>query len=223
MHTHTYQPTSRLRICRSPSLFSNYSVCLAQCRSVFFGELIFRAWASILFRLHAAFSGSGEEHCDSEAFCALDKSDEKSLLWKICFGIWILAGVLSIPGHSTTTRKKIRWIRIPQIQPLFGLTLLTQLTHLFTSVVFDPVLPCTVMIFCYSRVIYHVWLNNEANAATNAALLQPRSKLRKLFILVTTTFIVSRTPIFVIQILTQLVRNGNSWKLKLFLCHLLCS
>ena len=85
MHTHTYQPTSRLRICRSPSLFSNYSVCLAQCRSVFFGELIFRAWASILFRLHAAFSGSGEVHCDSEAFCALDKSDDavEKMFWNM--------------------------------------------------------------------------------------------------------------------------------------------
>ena len=142
------------------------------------------------------------------------------MLWKrcfgICFGIWILAGVLSMPGHSTTTRKKIRWIRIPKIQPLFGLTLLTQLTHLFTSVVFGHVLPCTVMIFSYTRVIYHDWFNNEANTTTNTALLQPRSKLRKLFILVAITFIVTRTPIFVIQILTQLVRNGNSWKLKLF-------
>ena len=114
------------------------------------------------------------------------------------------------------TWKKIRWIRILQVQPLFGLTLLTQFTHLFTSVVFGPVLPCTVMIFCYSRVIYHVWFNNEANTTTNTALSQPRSKLRKLFILITITFIVTRTPIFVIQILTQLVRNGNSWKLKLF-------
>ena len=77
----------------------------------------------------------------------------------------------------------------------------------YTSVllVFGFILPCTVMIFCYSRVIYHVVVNTEAKTTTNTALLQLR-----LFILITITFIVTWTPIFVILILTQLVRNGNS-------------
>ena len=74
------------------------------------------------------------------------------------------------------------------------------------------VLPCTVMIFCYSWVIYHVWFNSETTIATNTALLQLRRKLTNLFILVTITFIVTWTPTFE----TLFVDIREAWKFELF-------
>ena len=106
-NAYTYLPTNL------PSSDLSFTVLILELFSLLgsvwissFCELIFRALASILFRLHAAFSGSGGVHWDSEAFCALDKSDEKSLLWKICFGIWNLACVRSMPGHPTTEHER---------------------------------------------------------------------------------------------------------------------
>ena len=81
---------------------------------------------------------------------------------------------------------------------------------------FGLVLPSAVMMFCYSRIIYHVWFNTKANRATNLALLQSRRKLTELFIIVTVTFIITWTPTFGRLIVTQFVNVKDAWKFKLF-------
>jgi len=71
------------------------------------------------------------------------------------------------------------------------------------------------MISCYSRVIYHVWFNTEANRTKNTALSQTRRKLTKLFILVI-SFIVTWTPTFGRLIVTLFVDIREAWKFELF-------
>jgi len=72
------------------------------------------------------------------------------------------------------------------------------------------------MIFCYSRVIYHVWFNTE-NKATNRAVFKSRRKLTKLFVTLTITFLLTWTPTFGRPIVERFGTDGeNATKYQLF-------
>ena len=71
------------------------------------------------------------------------------------------------------------------------------------------------MIYCYTRIIYHMWFNAEANKATNVALLQSKRKLTKLFILVTLIFLIAWIPMFTRLIVLQFVSINEAWKFEM--------
>ena len=146
----------------------------------------------------------------------------KSLLGKVIVIIYILAGALSAPGYyfgnarqhlehswrNTTTNTAAK-------APVLFETLST--VYSFVLFVFGLILPSTVIIFCYSRVIYHAWFNANENRATNAGLVKSRRKLTKLFILVTIVFIITWSPTFIRLLVTRYgVRNQDTLKFELF-------
>ena len=78
------------------------------------------------------------------------------------------------------------------------------------------ILPSGVIIFCYSRVIYHVWFKADANRTTNIALLKSRRKLTKLFIIITVIFLITWTPTFGRFVLRQYIFDAkNFWIFEL--------
>ena len=81
---------------------------------------------------------------------------------------------------------------------------------------FGFVLPRAVMIFCYSRVIYHVWFNTEDNRETNHAIFKSRRKLTKLFIILSITFLFTWTPTFGRPIVTRYGNGEIATKYQLF-------
>ena len=72
------------------------------------------------------------------------------------------------------------------------------------------------MIFCYSRVICHVWFNTGENRETNHAIFKSRRKLTKLFIILTITFLFTWTPTFGRPIVTRYGNGENATKYQLF-------
>lgn len=176
-----------------------------------FGEFILHALVSIYILVALAVE---RYFAILKPFVHLTRA-VKSLMWKVLLAIWIFAGVLSAPGYPIAALGNIYYtMNVTSEVPIWLETLNT--AYLFVVCTFGLVIPSAVMIFCYSRVIYHVWFHTEANRATNIALLQSRRKLTKLFILVTVTFLVTWTPIFGTLIMTQSTKSENSWKLELF-------
>ena len=143
----------------------------------------------------------------------------KSLMYKVVFGIWILATVLTAPGffifiQNYNYAKESIATNGTTVGPVWFEALDT--TYAFVLFVFGLIIPSTVMIFCYSRVIYHVWFDTDANRATNVALLKSRRKLTKLFIFVTIIFIITWTPTFTKLIVTRYIVDAVTvWKFDL--------
>ena len=142
----------------------------------------------------------------------------KSIMWELILAIWLLAAVLSAPGFLIATlRQKFIWrnasrnttVEIPRWIEIF------YTTYSFVIFTFGLILPSVTMIYCYTRIIYHMWFNAEANKATNVALLQSRGKLTKLFILVTLIFLIAWTPTFTRLIVLQFVSINEAWKFEM--------
>ncbi|XP_078356426.1 rhodopsin, GQ-coupled-like [Oculina patagonica] len=191
-------------------LLSNQSVQSAYS----FAEFIFHDLASIFILVALAVK---RYFAILKPFVHLTRA-VKSLMCKVLLAIWILAGVLSAPGYPITAlSKEYAWksamMNVTTKTPVWFKAV--NMSYSFVLFTFGLILPSAVMIFCYSRVIYHVWFNTEANGATNLALLQSRRKLTKLFIIVTLIFIVTWTPTFGRLIVTQFVKSENSWKFEL--------
>ena len=199
------------------AVFTFVDIFLLSNQAVYsFAEFIFHALASIYMLVALAVE---RYFSILKPFVHLTRA-VKSLLWKVILVIWILAGVLSAPGYAITfLSEQCTWENAAIMNgtdemPVWFETL--DITYRFVLLVFGLVLPSAVMIFCYSRVIYHVWFNTEANRTTNAALLRSRRKLTKLFILVTITFIVTWTPTFGRLVVTLFVDIREAWKFELF-------
>ena len=144
----------------------------------------------------------------------------KSLMTKVVFAVWTFAVVLSCPGFFFETQlskykgKKLTsmnetteaptWFKPPSI------------VYSYIILLFGLILPATIMIFCYSSVIHHVWFNTDATKLTNTALLLSRRKLTKLFIIVTVVFIITWTPTFVRLIVTSYMDLKSAWIYDLF-------
>ena len=145
----------------------------------------------------------------------------KSLLGNVLLIIYILAVSLSAPGYLFgNARKHLEYSRAntttnaTTVGPVWFETLRTIYSLLLF--VFGLILPSTVIIFCYSHVIYHVWFNANENRATNAGLVKSRRKLTKLFILVTVVFVITWTPTFARLLVTPYgVRNQETLKFEL--------
>ena len=156
------------------------------------------------------------------------KRASTSLIWKVILAIWILVSILSAGGyvvdsqrpryccqsktmnvtsslqHANETTETPAWFEIFSV------------TYIFVLLVFGLVLPSVVIIFCYSRVIYHVWFNTEGNRTTNNALFKSRRRLTKLFIILTITFLFTWTPTFGRPIVTRYGNEENATKYQFF-------
>jgi len=153
----------------------------------------------------------------------------KSLMWKVLVAIWIAVGVLGIAGiiiegqaFQFASMENAR-TNVTSPSPLANMTkgsstLFETLgtAYIFVLLAFGFVLPSAVMIYCYSRVIYHVWFNTEDNRATNHALFKSRRKLTKLFVILTITFLFTWTPTFGRPIVTRFGNGENATKYQLF-------
>ena len=155
------------------------------------------------------------------------KRARKSLMWKVTLAIWILVAILSAGGYVANT---LGWQYCCQNTPM-NATNSSQLTNVTTEAsgwfeIFSAiyifvlpasglVLPSAVIIFCYSRVIFHVWFNTE-DRATNHAVFKSRRKLTKLFIILTITFLFTWTPTFGRPIVTRYGNEENASKYQLF-------
>ena len=157
------------------------------------------------------------------------KRARKSLMWKVLVVIWIDVGVLGTAGIilegqalQSASRENVRTnetrrsllANITEGNPTLIETLGT--AYIFVLLAFGFVLPSAVMIFCYSRVIYHVWFNTEDNRETNHAIFKARRKLTKLFIILTITFLFTWTPTFGRPIVTRYGNGENATKYQLF-------
>ena len=155
------------------------------------------------------------------------KRASKSLMRKVLLVIWIAVGVLGtagiiIEGQVLQSAWKNAMANVTSHSPRTNVTkgtstLLETLStaYIFVLLLFGFVLPGAVMIFCYSRVIYHVWFNTEENRATNHALFKSRRKLTKLFIILTITFLFTWTPTFGRPIVTRFGNGENATKYQL--------
>ena len=134
------------------------------------------------------------------------KRSSKSLIRKVILAVYILAGTMTAAAF---TMESLSWpyawknatMNETNSSALANATSGTSLwletlstVYMLVLLAFGFVLPSAVMIFCYSRVIYHAWYNTEENSATNLALLKSRRKLTKLFIILTITFLFTWTP-----------------------------
>ena len=144
----------------------------------------------------------------------------KSLVKKVVFAVWIFAAFMSSPGYVFETghgvNKGRNFTRFNETRE--AATWFETLRTVYASLVllFGLILPATIMVFCYSRVIYHVWFNTDATKLTNTALLLSRRKLTKLFIIVTVVFIITWTPTFVRLIVTSYIDLKSAWIYDLF-------
>ena len=148
-------------------------------------------------------------------------------MWKVTLAIWILVAILSAGGYVVNS---LGWQYCSQSTPM-NATNSSQLANVtteasrwfeFFSAIYifvlpasGLVLPCAVIIFCYSRVIYHVWFNTK-DRATNHAVFKLRRKLAKLFIILTITFLFTWTPTFGRPIVTRYGNEENARKYQLF-------
>ncbi|XP_078363879.1 putative G-protein coupled receptor 19 [Oculina patagonica] len=157
----------------------------------------------------------------------------KSLTWKVIFAVWLFAGVFSaarfviesLSSQSTWERKNATTNETSSSphenvtnDALFWFKTLSTVStvYIFVLFTFGLVIPSVVMIFCYSRVIYHMWFNTDNNKATNLALFKSRRKLTKLFIILTITFLFTWTPTFGRPVVTRFGNEENARKYQLF-------
>ena len=139
----------------------------------------------------------------------------KSLVKKVVVAVWIFAAFMSSPGYVFETghgvNKGQNVTRFNETRE--AATWFETLRTVYASLVllFGLILPATIMVFCYSRVIYRVWFNTDATKLTNTALLLSRRKLTKLFIIVTVVFIITWTPTFVRLIVTSYMDLKSAW------------
>ena len=156
------------------------------------------------------------------------KRARKSLMWKVLVVIWIAVGVLGTAGIiiedqtlQFASRENARanvTSRSPLTNRTEGSPTLIETLHtayIFVLLAFGFVLPSAVMIFCYSRVIYHVWFNT-GDKATNLSVFKSRRKLTKLFIILTITFLFTWTPTFGRPIVTRFGNGENASRYQLF-------
>lgn len=143
----------------------------------------------------------------------------KSLLYKVLFAIWLLAAVLSLPEYLipdamvdyTSENITTNETRVPSIWVETA-----GMTYSFVLFVFGFTIPSVALIFCYTRVIFHVWFKADSNGATNIALLKSKRKLTKLFIIITVVFLITWTPTFVRLVARQFLSGGKHfWKFEL--------
>ena len=171
------------------------------------------------FYLYPSSLGSGEVLCHSETLCTLSESYQVSGLeshFRDMAARWRFERTRichRLPKAEVHLEKRFDEYNRNGIP---GWLEALSTTYSFVIFTFGLVLPSTLMIYCYSRVIYHMWFNVEANRATNVALLQSRRKLTKLFILVTIIFLVTWTPTFTRLIaVLQFVSISQAWKFEL--------
>ena len=144
----------------------------------------------------------------------------KSLMTKVVFAVWTFAVVLSRPGFFFETQlskykgKKLTSMNETTEAPTWFKPF--SIVYSYIILLFGLILPATIMIFCYSSVIHHVWFNTDATKLTNTALLLSRRKLTKLFIIVTVVFIITWTPTFVRLIVTSYMDLKSAWIYDLF-------
>ena len=89
----------------------------------------------------------------------------KSIMWKLILAIRLLAGVLSAPGFVIASlRQKFIWRNASRNKtveiPCWIVFVNT--TYSFVIFTFGLILPSVTMIYCYTRIIYHMWFNAEA-------------------------------------------------------------
>ena len=139
----------------------------------------------------------------------------KSLVKKVTFAVWIFAAIVSSPGYVFETGYGVKKGQNVTTfnETREAATWFETLRTVYASFVllFGLILPATIMVFCYSRVIYHVWFNMDATKLTNTALLLSRRKLTELFIIVTVVFIITWTPTFVRLIVTSYIDLKSAW------------
>ena len=139
----------------------------------------------------------------------------KSLVKKVVFAVWIFAAFMSSPGYVFETRLGVnKGQNVTNFnETREAATWFETLRTVYASLVllFGLILPASIMVFCYSRVIYYVWFNTDATKLTNTALLLSRRKLTKLFIIVTVVFIITWTPTFVRNIVTLYIDLKSAW------------
>ena len=144
----------------------------------------------------------------------------KSLMIKVVFAVWTFAAVLSCPGFFFETQlskykgKMLTSMNETTEAPTWFKPLSIVCSYII--LLFGLILPATIMIFCYSSVIHHVWFNTDATKLTNTALLSSRRKLTKLFIIVTVVFIITWTPTFVRLIVISCIDLKSAWIYDLF-------
>ena len=155
------------------------------------------------------------------------KRASTSLVWKVTVAIWILVGILSAGGYVVNSQSSQHCCQNATLNGTSNLQLANVTTgdrswfeifsviYIFVLFAFGLVLPSAVSIFCYSRVIYHVWFNTE-NTATNRAVFKSRRKLTKLFIILTITFLFTWTPSFGRPIVERFGNGENATKYQLF-------
>ena len=135
--------------------------------------------------------------------------------------IWILVTILSAGGYVANSLPSAPMNATNRFQ-LANVTTEDSAWFEFFSVIYifvllasGLVLPSAVIIFCYSRVIYHVWVNTE-DRETNLAIFKSRRKLTELFIILTITFLSTWTPTFGRPIVTRYGNGENVTKYQLF-------
>ncbi|XP_022800307.1 somatostatin receptor type 4-like [Stylophora pistillata] len=139
-------------------------------------------------------------------------------MWKVILAIWLLAGLLSTPGFVIASLKhRYNWRNAPRNKTIAipGWIEILNSTFSFVISTFGLILPSATMIYCYTRIIYDMWFNAEANKAMSVPLLQSRRKLTKLFILVTSIFLIAWTPTFSRLIVLQFVNISEAWKFEI--------
>ena len=121
------------------------------------------------FCLLVSCIGCGKVLCYFEALRALDKNRE------VVFAVLTFAAVLSCPGYffelqlSKYNGQKLTSMNETTDTPTWFKPV--SIVYSYIILLFGLVLPATIMIFCYSNVIYHVWFNTDATKLTNTALL----------------------------------------------------
>jgi len=156
------------------------------------------------------------------------KRASTSLMWKVTLAIWIWVGILSAGGYIVDSKSSPYCCEnAPIMNGTSNLQLANVTTgaaawfeifsaiYIFVLLAFGLVLPSAVIIFCYSRVIYHVWFNTE-DRATNLVVFKSRRKLTKLFVILTITFLFTWTPTFGRPIVERFGNGENTTKYQLF-------
>ena len=116
----------------------------------------------------------------------------KSLVRKLILIILAFSAMVSAPAYYVFGNNGNAWDFC--VSSKFDETLVVSYTA--TLLVLSITIPGSVMVLCYSRVILHIWFNNEETKATNKAILRSRWKLTKLFMIATVIFIVSWSTSF---------------------------
>ena len=141
----------------------------------------------------------------------------KSLVCKVLCTIWVLSAIFGGPGvliEVSSISKQEHFVTIT-ITKAWEKNF--SVIYSFVLLICGFIIPCAIMIFCYSSVIYHLWHNPQENTATKIALFKSRRKLTKLFAVVTVIFIVTWCPNFARLVLPQFFMDSNHGKmLKLF-------